>query len=316
MTVAIYYISHTASNVLQMPDLDYIEEPIQVSFHSSGGEFLDFDQAYGFSLSVPSMAVPKGQEVNLKIGVCCYGPFSISEHYLLASDFAVVVADNKFVKPVTVTMDHCLVLPEYVRCSNVVVLKANHRNITEDGFYTFEELSYPDFVPDSVVPDSTKLTFEIEDFCILCATLRLDISQGKMIPPSPIHLSSLEHIDDDNPSSATSSFDEPTGVERSHSMESRPPPIVLRVSSTSSESGVDPSASPQKPPYNLRKRKSDSLEKDSVQIPPQQHTFSAKSKRLARRKLRNLEQGEGGMGKRLCRVEYAAVLFQNEAKVI
>ena len=287
-----------------------------MSFQSIGGEFSDFAQAYGFFLSVPPMAVPDGQKVNLKMGLCCYGPFSISEHYLLASDFAVVVADNKFIKPVTVMMDHSLVLPEYVRCSNVVVLKANHRNITEDGFYTFEELTYPDFVPDSVVPDSTKLTFEIEDFCILCATLRLDISQGKMIPPSPIHLSSLEHIDDDNPSSSTSSFDEPTGVERSHSMDSHPPPTVLRVSSTSSESSVDPSGSPQKLSCNLRKQKSDSLEKGAVLITPQQHTTSAKSKRLARRKLRNLEQGEGGTGKRLCRVEYAAVLFQNEAKVI
>ena len=151
---------------LDMPDLDYIEEPKQVSFQSSGGEFLDFDRAYGFSLSVPPMAVPKGQEVNMKVGLCCYGPFSISEQYLLASDFAVVVTDRDFTQPVTVTMEHCLVLPEYERNSNVVILKADHRKITEDGLYTFEQ-----FVIPTLHPNTAKLSFDVERFCILCAVL-------------------------------------------------------------------------------------------------------------------------------------------------
>ena len=150
-----------------MPDnLDFAEEPRQESFQSEGGHFRHFEKYYGFSLIVPPLAVPEGREINVKVGLCCYGPFSISDKYLLASDFAVIVADGQFSKPVKVLMEHCLILPEYKKCSEIVILRADHRKVTKDGLYTFDKFTIPE-----IDSDSPRLSFESTEFCILCAVL-------------------------------------------------------------------------------------------------------------------------------------------------
>ena len=244
------------------------------------------------------MAVPKGQEVNLKVGLCCCGPFSISEQYLLVSDFAVVVADGGFIKPVTVTMEHCLVLPEYKKCSDVVILKANHRKVTEDGLYTFDQCTNPD-----LYPNSAELTFEIEEFCILCAVLKSDTVKAITSSPPSSSDSPGYLIDEDNPSSAPSSFDEESQpmLERTYSSDSNPP--AAPVFSTSSESGMEvtlASSSPKRP--SLGKRKSGSVDDEppSASVVHHRHRASAKARDR----------------KRHCGVEYAALLFQNSNMMI
>ena len=275
-----------------MPDLDYIEGPIQVSFQSSGREFLDFDRTYGFSLSVPPMAVPKGQEVIMKVGLCCYGPFSISEQYLLASDFAVVVTDRDFTQPVTVTMEHCLVLPEYERNSNVVILKANHRKITEDGLYTFEQ-----FVIPTLHPNTTKLSFDVERFCILCAVL--DAGERATVPS----LSLPSHKANDLDSSSLS--------DDAHS------PQLLQVESASTYSvSIETGTFSSSAAHDLSVRLSrDDIAVNHFSPTCEQHNSTA---RRTRKRTRDSEQ-DGDVieeHKRHCGVEYAAVLFQNMKRVI
>lgn len=288
-----------------MPNLEYVETPQTYTFQSHGGTFppegeYPLDKYHGLSIIVPPQAVPKDQEVNLKIGICCYGPFSISENYQIASDFAVIVQDRKFEKPVRVVMDHCLILPEYKECSEVLILKANHHKVTEDGLYTFDRFTYPE-----ISPERPELSFETDGFCILCAVL----GEGERIRASSLDSttsSSQAHIDDNNPSSAHSSFDDekhPLGVERSYSAEGKTP--YLSASSVESSDG-----SPQK--YNFRKRKADSLEGASKS--------SSRSTALARKATRRAHQlsqdGSSTTGKRHCEVEYAALLFQCRNKVV
>ena len=294
--------------VLDMPDLDYVEEPKLASFGSDGGSFTEFDK-YGFSLQVPSMAVPKGKEITLRIGLCCYGPFSISENYLLASDFAVIVAGDRFSKPVEVTMDHCLVLPEYRKCSEVVMLKADHLKITEDGLYTFVPFTNPD-----ILSDSPQLLFETEEFCILCAALNeaaIRRSSSASSATSLTQLMTQAGIDDDNPSSAQSSFDDDTHqLERMWSDESQPP-TVSRTISGSSESGMEYAESQTRYDFRDRKRKSNSFESSShSDTSPQKKAFVTKARRTATKRARQLARDDSSGSKKLCGIEYAALLIQ------
>lgn len=296
-----------------MPDLDYVEEPKLASFGSDGGSFTDFDDEYGFSLTVPPMAVPEGKEITLKIGLCCYGPFSISENYLLASDFAVIVADDKFSRPIEVAMDHCLVLPEYRKCSEVVMLKADHLKITEDGLYTFDRFTHPD-----MLSDSPRLFFETEEFCILCAALREADPYRSSSASSVTQLMSHTHIDDDNPSSAPSSFDDDNPkLQRMRSGESQPP-AVLRTRSGSSESGMEYNNESQTR-YDLRdrKRKSNSFESSShSDTSPRKKPLDTRSKRTAMKRARQLERDDSSGAKKHCGIEYAALLIQPKDSIL
>ena len=288
-----------------MPDnLDFAEEPLQESFRSEGGHFRQF-QEYGFSLIVPPLAVPEGREINVKVGLCCYGPFSISDKYLLASDFAVIVADGKFSKPVKILMEHCLILPEYKKCSEVVILRADHRKVTKDGLYTFDKFTIPE-----IDSDSPTLSFESTEFCILCAVLE---KRGQTTPFSPFSSTSSDthgtaHIDDLNPSSAASSF------ERSLSAEL--PPTLLRTISLPSDSD---SAMPSPA---TRKRRFDSLESDQPEstIPPQKRSESStKTRRMIMKTRRRSghHTGGGSVEKKHSTIEYAALLLQpTEDKIL
>lgn len=302
----------TVSGFTLPTDLEYVETPATVSFQSEGGQFPEkgqcpLDKYYGLSISVPPQAVAEAEQVTLKIGVCCYGPFSIREHYQIASDFVVVAMDRKFDKPVKVTMDHCLILPEYKECSEVLILKASHFQVTEDGLYTFDQFTYPE-----ISPDRPELSFQIEEFCILCAVL----SEGERVRTSSIDStssSSQAHIDDNNPSSAQSSFDEesphPLSIQRSFSSESQSQVPYLRASSTSSEGTME--VSPQKESYNLRKRRTDSSENEFAT------KSSSKSKSFAMAKKRQLiSKSDRNAAKKRCEVEYEALLFQRQEKVI
>ena len=295
-----------------MPDFYYAEEPVHATFQSNGGEL--HLKNYNFSLFVPPLAVPADQEVNLKVGICCYGPFSISERYMLASDFVVIVADMEFSKSVKIVMGHCLCLPEYMKSSEVIILRADHFKVTKDGLYTFDCLTNPE-----ISSERAELSFETEDFCILCAVLeecRRDRSPSSSSTSSLSNLIRQAHIDDDNPSSTPSSFDEETSVLGNLELETCPQRNPLRASSESSETGHDTTGgsfdeksqtSPQKLPYNLRQRRSDG---PAITSPMKKSLL----KKAAMKRSRE-SNTSGSIEKKHCGIEYAALLFQLEKKV-
>ena len=98
----------------------------------------------------------------MKVGICSYGPFSIGKEYTVVSDFAVIVTSGEFHKPVQLFMNHCLANPEQNR---IVMLKANHDKVAEDGRYSFREFQEPDVISNTV-------HFQADNLCIVCAAAR------------------------------------------------------------------------------------------------------------------------------------------------
>jgi len=191
--------------------LSYVCEPVVQSFDSKGGVLRIQD--CGFSITVPEDAVAADKVVVVKVAICTCGPFSISEKYRIASDFVVIMSEGSFLKPVDIEMEHCMLMKEYKKCSEVVILKADHLTKTEDGWYTFDDFLAPD-----VSADRPILTFQAQSFCIFCDAIKVDNLRAFTNPS----------IDDDNPSSASSSFDDSTEL-------LRPPPTKYSALQRSSD---------------------------------------------------------------------------------
>ena len=148
--------------MLQLP---YVGEIESATFDATGGKFYSFRN--DFEIAVPPGAVPEGRTIAVKVGACTHGPFSIQENWYLISGIFCVVADGTFERPVNVTMQHCMELPEYKQTPQIMLLRANENDITESGEYIFSPVDCPD-VSDSL----PHLTFQMTEFCVLCAAYK------------------------------------------------------------------------------------------------------------------------------------------------
>ena len=216
----------------------------------------------------------------MTIGMCCSGPFSIAENYQITSDFAVIVADGKFDRPVKVVMQHCLLLSDR---SEVVVLKANHLDVTEDNLYTFVPLS----ASPEVSSDSPELSFEIDEFCILTsATSSQDSSSSGGVTSSSAQVDALSTA---------------SGCDHEDVPQDQAPPL-LREMSTSSESGFESLASPP-PQKHVVESESSASEAFPTKRPRIQQPKKAMKRKYRKRR-------------KLTKLECNAVLFQNKKEYI
>ena len=158
-------ISESTGDDLPLPVLPYISKPVLRSFTSSGGCY--HDECLDLSLCVPPGTVSGGEQLKLKVGACCYGPFSIPDRYLVVTAFYCIVANQKLQKPVKVKMGHCLLMPQYQKSRSVCVLKADHHTVSTSDRHSFQFLTHPD-----ILSDRPYLFFEIQDFCILCGVVQ------------------------------------------------------------------------------------------------------------------------------------------------
>ena len=158
-------ISEPTGDDLPLPALPYISDPAMWSFTSSGGDH--YDENLDLSLHIPPETVSENETLKLKVGACCYGPFSIPERYFVVTAFYCIVASQKLQKPVTVEMGHCLLLPDYQKSRSICVLKADHHTVSTSDRHSFEFLTHPD-----IASDRSYLSFEIQDFCILCGVVK------------------------------------------------------------------------------------------------------------------------------------------------
>ena len=152
-----------------MPDLPYATMPEQATFNSHGGRYYNSD--WEFSIDVPAGVIPKDQEVTIKMGACAYGPFDIPENYHVASGFICVVANEPFLEPVNLTLEHCLVPLDDQEDSKVVILRSDHSVVSEEKFRFLPLPNTPEISPDT-------LSFQLRDLCILCAARKTDQSQS------------------------------------------------------------------------------------------------------------------------------------------
>lgn len=226
-------------------------------------------------------------KITVKAGICVYGPFSISEKYQLASDFVVIVADGTFSGPVQVQMEHCLYMPEYKKCMEVVILRADHLSITEDGLYTFDYFTNPE-----LFPEHPNLSYETSSFCIICNALDQESSQ----------LVSKPSIDD-NPSSFPSSLDE------SNESHAEFPSHLSKLTSTAGHCLSGSRLCQDFDTENLQQVESVTLENT---------TLSQKNGNLKRKQFgkKIAHKHESGCVKKFCQIEYSALIFQPQKKVV
>ena len=145
-----------------MPSLPYVFPITSAKFNSLGGH-MDIPEA-DFHILIPPNAVTGSNIVAVNVGTCTHGPFVLPKTSYRITDIFCVEADNKFSVPVTVTIPHCLELPEYSTSPDVIILQADSSSTNENGEYTFHPVGSP-----GMSSRAPHLSFELTEFCILCA---------------------------------------------------------------------------------------------------------------------------------------------------
>ena len=91
-----------------------------------------YDELNDFDMKIPAGAIPEGESITIDIGVALYGPFQYPEGPRPVSPvFWVCVRDQKdfqFLKPVKVTISHCLNLESHddIKSLGLTFLKGDH----------------------------------------------------------------------------------------------------------------------------------------------------------------------------------------------
>ena len=103
-----------------------------------------FDENHHFGLEIPAGAIPEGESITIDIGVALYGPFQYPKGLRPVSPvFWVCVRDQKdfqFLKPVKVTIPHCLNLKQYddIESLGLTFLKGDHE-MNPQQMYQFQQ---------------------------------------------------------------------------------------------------------------------------------------------------------------------------------
>ena len=103
-----------------------------------------YDERNDFGLEIPAGAIPEGESITIDIGVALYGPFQYPEGLRPMSPvFWVCVRDQKdfqFLKPVKVTIPHCLNLGSHddIESLGLIFLKGDHE-MNPQQMYQFQQ---------------------------------------------------------------------------------------------------------------------------------------------------------------------------------
>ena len=104
-----------------------------------------YDEYNDFGLKIPAEAIPEGDSITIDIGVALYGPFQYPESLRPVSPvFWVCVRDQKdfqFLKPVKVTIPHCLNLESHddIESLGLTSLRGNHE-MSSKKMYQFQQV--------------------------------------------------------------------------------------------------------------------------------------------------------------------------------
>lgn len=276
---------------IRMPNLPYVCAIREHTFYSSGGTFHDFLSE--FSIEVPSLAISEGNSMSIRVGVCCQGPFLLPENTFVITPFFCIVASGKFSLPVKVTMQHCMELTEYKRTPEIMVLRSDLFPTMDSEEFIFSPIStYP-----AISASWPHLSFEVNDFCVLCSVYKPHTSQrlerqssSTDSPERLAHHLTRQVAIVDTTSSLSSSMDD-----RDPGLSSSPQPCISHQYSSGSEC----------PPCSSFDESS--LTSSTEAIPSRTH-------RRSRRKLPYYKQSES-REKRRNRVRYMLLLFEPECNI-
>ena len=274
-----------------LPILPYTQEPTSITFTANGGEheLIDLD----LFVYAPRGVVHEDAELKLEIGACCYGPFSIPDKYLITTAFYSIVTNTRPRKPLLLTMGHCLQMPVYQRSNHVLVLKADHRVVSGSDKYVFERFTHPE-----ISDNSPYLSFEIQDFCILCGVSESSPEQQSSAAAVPHSLpptigSFRPQRGHESPSQELS---------RQHNLEEKGNQLVPRGNSTDSE-----------PPFQKEDSTVPEVLKSTSIDPASERTLSQRRSALKRRHSNELSVECTEKRRRLVN-EYCVLLFEPKDK--
>ena len=133
-------------------------------FSSEGGIYENSD--YGLKIVVPCGAVREGEIAEMKVLPQLWGPFSVSNKYLVITPYYWIIPSLSFQKPILISMGHCLEMPVYQKSKEVVILRADHDVVLGTDLHRFDPILHPDISNTHPV-----LSFENQNLCILCGAL-------------------------------------------------------------------------------------------------------------------------------------------------
>ena len=135
--------------------------------------------AANLSIDVPPNAVCKDDTVTLSVGSCVHGPFKLPKESYRITDIFCIVADGTFSAPVTITIPHCIQLPEYKSSHDITILRADHTKVNDHKVYEFQEVCNPEI--SNTMPH---LSFQLSEFCILCGIYQPSSSHTEVVSQS------------------------------------------------------------------------------------------------------------------------------------
>ena len=147
-------------------NLDPAPDIVKLKFTSQGGIYESLE--YGLKIFVPHDAVGEGEILEMKILPQLWGPFSVSDKYLLITPYYWIILSLPIHKPIQISMKHCLKMPKYQKSKEVVILKADHDVVNGSNLYCFEPIPNLDI---SVSDTQPELSFQIQNSYILCGAL-------------------------------------------------------------------------------------------------------------------------------------------------
>ena len=133
-----------------------------------------FDKINYFGLEIPAGAIPEGESITIDIGVALYGPFQYPEGLRPVSPvFWVCVRDQndfQFLKPVKVTIQHCLNLESHdnIESLGLTFLKGDHE-MNPQQMYQFQQAEGDTFFD----PHKRYGLFQTTHFCYLCISSKI-----------------------------------------------------------------------------------------------------------------------------------------------
>ena len=129
-----------------------------------------YDEHNDFGLEIPAGAIPEGENITIDIGVALYGPFQYPEGLRPVSPvFWVCVRhqkDFRFLKPVKVTIPHCLNLESHgdIKSLGLTSLRGDHE-MNPEKMYQFQLAEVDVFF-------QKHGTIETTHFCSLCISCK------------------------------------------------------------------------------------------------------------------------------------------------
>ena len=149
--------------------MPYLETPQVFKFSQDNNwTYKDLEQRYGVIIKGDSAL----EDIDFKVGICTHGPFAIPDKYRIVTCFLCVATSKVLTKPVSVTLQHCLLMSCYKQSKSILILHADHKIVSTSNSYIFEPCfdSNCDTYP-FLFSDVPSLSFKIQQFCIICAAL-------------------------------------------------------------------------------------------------------------------------------------------------